>query len=175
MAGEVEVDETYIGGRERNKHASKKLRAGRGPVGKLPVVGMRERKSGRFKARPVAGTDAAHLQSAVRSEVKPGSTLYTDGHRAYRGMGEYRHEAVEHSVGEYVRAQAHTNGIESFWALLKRGYVGTLHHFSAKHMARCVDEFATCHNRRGWDTMAYIDQSLRNAGGVLGYKALIAN
>jgi len=84
MAGEVEVDETYVGGRERNKHASKKLRAGRGPVGKIPVVGMRERKSGRVKARPVAGTDAAHLQSAVRSEVMPGSTLYTDGHRAPR-------------------------------------------------------------------------------------------
>ncbi len=69
------------------------------------------------------------LNFASRTLAKPGSTLYTDGHRAYCGMGEYRHEAVEHSVGEYVRAQAHTNGIESFWALPKRGYIGTLHHF----------------------------------------------
>lgn len=83
----------------------------------------------------IAGTDAAHLQGAVRSELKPGSTLYTDGHRAYRGMHEYRHEAVEHSVGEYVRGMAHTQGIESFWALLKRGYIDTFHHFSEKHMA----------------------------------------
>jgi len=175
MAGEVEVDETYIGGREKNKHARKKRRVGRGPVGKQPVIGMRERKSGRVKARPVAGTDVAHLQGAVRSEVKPGSTLYTDGHKAYRGMGEYTHEAVEHSVGEYVRDMAHTNGIESFWALLKRGYIGTFHHFSEKHMGRYVNEFATRHNRRDWDTMAHIEQSLRNANGVLGYKVLTAN
>ena len=90
-------------------------------------------------------------------------------------MGEYIHEAVEHSVGEYVRKKAHTNGIESFWALLKRGYIGTFHHFSDKHMGRYVDEFATRHNRREWDTMAHIEHSIRSADGVLGYKSLTAN
>ena len=129
---------------------------------------MRERKSGRIKARPIGGTDAAHLQGAVRSDVKPGSTSYTDGHKAYRGMGEYARETVEHSVGEYVGEVAHTNGIECFRALLKRGYVGTFHHFSEKHMGRYVDEFATRHNRRGRDTMAHIDQSPSQRQGHAG-------
>ncbi len=75
MAGEIEIDETYIGGLERNKHASKKLKAGRGPVGKQPVIGLRERGSGQVRAHPITGTDAAHLQGAVRSEVVPGSTI----------------------------------------------------------------------------------------------------
>jgi transposase-like protein len=171
----AEGNETDIGGRERNKYASEKLRAGCGLVGKQPVVGMRELNSGRVKARPVPGTDATHLKSAIRSEVKSGSTPHTDGHRAYRGMCEYRHEAVEHSVGEFVRDMARKDGTESFWALLKRGYFGTSHRFSEKHLARYVDEFATRYNLHGWDMMAHIDRILRNARGVLGYKALTAN
>ncbi len=164
-----------IGRKEKNKHADKKLRDGRGAVGKQTVIGIRERKSGRVKARPVEGTDAAQLKGVLRSDVKPGSTICTDGHKAYKGRGEYTHETVGHSVGEYVRDMAHTNGIEFFWTLLKRGYVGTFHHISEKHMGRYVDEFATRHNRRGWDTIAHIDQSLRNARGEPGYKALATN
>lgn len=161
--------------KKRIKHVNKKLRAGRGAVGKQAVIGMRKRKSGRIKVRPAAGTDATHLQSAVRPEVMPGATIYTDGHRTYRGMGEYSHEVVEHSFGECVRNIVHTNGIESFWALLKRGYIGTFHHFSEKHMGRYVDEFAMRHNRRNWDTIAHINQTMRNADGVLGYKSLTVN
>lgn len=135
---------------------------------------MQERKSGRVKARPIAGIDATHLQSAIRSEIVAVSTIYTDEARVYQGIPEYGRETVRHLAGEYVRHMAHTNGIESFWALLERGYVGTLHHFSEKHMARYIDEFSTRHNRREWDTIAHIDQSIRNFEGALGYRNLIS-
>ena len=122
---------------------------------------------------PLPLTDQSHLQSAIRSEVEPGIIIYTDGHGAYRGMSEYRHETVEHTAGEYVRGMAHTNGIESFWVLLKRGYYGTFHHFSVKHMARYVEEFAARQNQREQDTMTQINYALTHGKGKLGYTKLI--
>ena len=127
FSGPVEVDETYVGGLERNKHEGKKLKAGRGPVGKTPVVGIRDRATHRVAAHVVESVDGATLGAIVRHHTAPGATVYTDDHGGYAGISEdYDHETVRHSVGEYVRQMAHTNGIESFWATLKRAHKGYL-------------------------------------------------
>ena len=117
--GEVEVDESYFGGKEGNKRAKRKLRTGRGTTGKVPVVGMKDRATNQVNAEVVQATDKATLQEFVVENTTEDTTVYTDEARAYKGVPR-DHIPLNHSVGEYVREQAHTNGMESFWAMMKR-------------------------------------------------------
>ena len=176
FSGPAEADETWIGGKRRNMSRAKRAAMkGRGTVGKAPVAGIRDRETGKVAARVVENVDAPTLQGFVREHVEPGATVYTDEAKAYKGMPEFDHESVNHSAGEYVRGMASTNGIESLWAMVKRGYTGTFHHFSLKHAPRYIGEFAGRHNMRDMDTIDMMGAvACGMSGKRLKYHDLIA-
>ena len=123
-----------------------------GAVGKTAVVGARERDTGKVATEVVESTDKATLQGFIHRQTKPNATVYTDEAAAYVGMRR-SHESVRHSAKEYVNGAVHVNGMESHWALLKRGFVGMYHQMSVKHLWRYVNEFAGRHNLRPLDTI----------------------
>ena len=175
IVGPVEVDEAYLGGKRENMpKAKRKTLKGRGAVGKAIVAGAKDRASNQVSAAVVETADRKTLHNFIIERAAPDAKVYTDDYVVYRGM-PFDHEAVRHIDGEYVRGEAHTQGIESFWSMLKRGYQGTYHHMSPKHLSRYVNEFAGRHNDRSANT---IDQMAGIAAGMIGrrlrYKDLIA-
>ena len=172
--GEVEADEAYFGGKEKNKHAKDRKRPGGGSGGKTAVAGLKERGTGRVRATVVERTDGNTLKGFVTGNTRNGTKVYTDTATAYSGLPR-PHEAVAHNVGEYVNEKAHTNGMESFWSMMKRGYHGIYHKMSPKQLAKYVAEFEGRHNQRPMDT---IDQMrlmvIMSEDKRLRYKDLIA-
>ncbi len=149
LEGEVEVDETFIGGKERNKHASQRKHIGTGGAGKVAVIGAIARK-GMVVAKVVQNTDTATLDGFVRETVsKNVRLLATDEHTGYRLLGhDMNHRVVRHSAGEYVVGTTHTNTIEGFWSLFKRGIVGSYHKINKEYLPLYLNEFSWRFNNR---------------------------
>lgn len=160
LKGTVEADETYVGGKAHGKR-------GRGAEKKTPVVALVERQ-GRVRSFPLDHVTGKNLRRVMRESVDPSSTVMTDDFTAYRTFagGDFaRHETVNHSKGEYVRGDAHTNTAESFFALFKRGVHGTFHHISKRHMHRYCDEFGFRWDRRNQTDAQRTVEALRAAEG----------
>jgi len=176
LDGMVEADETFIGGKERNKHVNKRKGGTQGGAGKEVVFGMLDR-DGDLRTLHTDNLRAYNVQSIVGENVEPGSVMLTDEHPSFVGLqGRYIHRTVNHSAGEYVREfYIHTNGIESVWALLKRQIIGIHHYVSPKHLSRYLDEMTWRFNRRDNEEGARLNAFLASTDGKrLQYQTLIA-
>ena len=171
MIGPVEADETFVGGKAKNMHAKqRKQLTGRGGADKTAVAGVRDRATGRVRAAVVTQCDGPTLKGFVAAHAADGATVYTDEATAYNGLSN--RESVKHGIGEYVKGQAGINGMESFWSMLKRGYVGVFHRMSPEHLPRYIGEFEGRHNHRGEHT---IDQMAAIVHGAEGKRLRYAD
>ncbi len=175
LGGIVEADETFVGGKEKNKHASKRTGQTKGGKGKAVVFGMVER-GGELRAIVIPNRKAATVQGVIGAHVAPGANLMTDEFTGFVGLqGRYNHHTINHAKREYVRHfTIHTNTIEGAWSLLKRQIVGIHHFVSGKHLGRYVAESTWRYNRRSFGEGSRVDALIAASSGRLTYKALIA-
>ena len=169
----VEADETYVGGKEKNRHANKRQNAGRGAVGKEAVLSLVER-GGKVRSTHVADVKASTLRPILEAQIHTDTMLMTDEAAMYRSIGKHfrHHFAVEHGIGEYVRGGIHTNTIEGYFSVFKRGIMGTYHHISQQHLKRYLAEFDFRYNERaamGTDDSARTTKAL---SGIVGKRLM---
>jgi len=182
IEGDIEVDETYVGGKNKNRHRDKKVDYSRGGAGgrslidKSAVFGMAER-GGRVMAQVVHSVDSNALLPIIYNDVKEGSTIHSDEWKAYKKLDKslYGHESTKHKVGNYVNGNSHTNNIECFWSHLKRGIIGTYHQVSKKHLNTYVQEYCFRYNTRDLREQDRFNFALANADKRITYKQLIKN
>ena len=171
LRGIVEIDESYVGGNDRNRHANKKL----GHDGKAVVLGAIERK-GQVRLKVVPNATQEHIVPFVIKNISPTSILMSDEYSAYKKMYRvFEHHTVNHLAGEYISGKAGTNTIENFWSLFKRGIYGIYHQVSHKHMQNYLEEFAFRFNNRFCTEAQRFDKMVSLSNERINYKTLISN